>query len=148
MTEHVLASGKIVRTEGDTVTVLDPERGEVTLRIGQRWTTRVQVVARLEEATASPEPIRNDKVAGSADEDYSKGAHHALRSMLEMLDAWIQGQQENHQGSDHRYEDRGEECWRQYAPSDIRRMVSDTAREMGLNTEFPRPEVPQEDKPL
>jgi len=76
------------------------------------------------------------------------GAHRALKTMLGVLDGWIQGQQENHQGMGHRHENRGDECWRTFAPSDIRRMVNDAAREVGLDTEFAEPEMAQEDRPL
>ncbi len=77
------------------------------------------------------------------------GAHRALRALLDALDGWIQGARENHEASGHRGEIRGGECWREFAPSDIRRMVNDAAREMGLD-EFaePEPGEAREDKPL
>ena len=78
-----------------------------------------------------------------------RGAHRALKAMLGELDGWIRGCKENHQGLGHRGENTGDECWRSFAPSDIRRMVNDAAREVGLN-EFtePEPGSAEEDKPL
>lgn len=74
-----------------------------------------------------------------------RGASAALSSMLSMLDGWIEGFRENHDGLGHRGENRGEECWTQFHPADIRNMVNDVARELGL-TEFPKPEMPKEDE--
>jgi hypothetical protein len=62
-----------------------------------------------------------------------------------VLDGWVQGARENHDALDHRGESTGSECWTQFHPSDIRRMVNDAAREVGLS-EFALPEVATEDK--
>lgn len=70
----------------------------------------------------------------------------ALAIMCAVLNDWIKGAKENHEAMDHRYENRGDECWRTFAPSDFRNMINDAARELGLQ-EFPLPEVPEEDKP-
>lgn len=75
-----------------------------------------------------------------------RGAHRALARFLGVLDGWIEGARSNHDALDHRGESRGEECWTQFHPSDIRRMVNDAAREVGLSTEFADPEVATEDK--
>lgn len=69
----------------------------------------------------------------------------ALRTFLDVLDGWIDGQKGNHEASGHRYENRGEECWRRWDPADIRAMVNDAARELGLR-EFPLPEHPKENE--
>jgi hypothetical protein len=74
------------------------------------------------------------------------GAKQALRAMLAALDGWIQGSRENHDASDHRGERSGDECWKRFETSDIRHMVNDVAREMGIS-EFPYPKDPPEDKP-
>ena len=74
------------------------------------------------------------------------GAHNALAAVLGALDGWIQGARENHQALSHRAEPVGSECWRQFEPSDIRAMVNDAAREMGL-AEFPAPDRAREDQP-
>jgi hypothetical protein len=76
-----------------------------------------------------------------------EGASLALYCLLVNLDGWISGAKGNHQSGEHRGENTGEECWRQYAPSDIRSMVNDVARELGL-AEFPMPITPEEDQPL
>ena len=67
-----------------------------------------------------------------------------LATMLDTLDGWINGARENHDAGDHSHENRGDECWRQFAPDDIRRMVNDVAREVGIS-EFPAPLKPRED---
>lgn len=71
----------------------------------------------------------------------------ALTAMLGMLDGWIEGAQEDHEAMGHRDENRGSECWRSFAPADIRNMINDAARELGL-TEFPAPVEPREDQGL
>lgn len=71
----------------------------------------------------------------------------ALAAMLQMLDSWIQGAKDNHEACTHRGENTGSECWRSWAPSDIRVMVNDVASELGL-AEFPAPTTPEEDKAL
>jgi hypothetical protein len=65
--------------------------------------------------------------------------------MLGMLDGWIEGARENHDAMGHKYENRGEECWTQFHPADIRNMINDVARELGL-AEFPAPAKPKEDE--
>jgi hypothetical protein len=74
------------------------------------------------------------------------GAHAALSSLLGALDGWIEGAKNNHDALNHRSESRGEECWRNFAASDIRNMVNDAAREMGIAA-FPYPTLAQEDRP-
>jgi hypothetical protein len=93
------------------------------------------------------EPVRD--TGGPLGAPGRRGAYRALKAMLGQLDGWVQGCKENHEACDHRGEPRGGECWREFAPSDIRRMVNDAAREMGLD-EFAEPEQGQaeEDKPL
>jgi hypothetical protein len=76
-----------------------------------------------------------------------RGAHRALKHFLGVLDGWIDGAKSNHQAMPHRGENTGSECWREFAPSDIRTMINDAARELGL-AEFPTPTEPEEDKPL
>lgn len=69
----------------------------------------------------------------------------ALAIMRAVLDDWIKGAKENHEACAHRHENRGEECWRTFHAQDIRNMINDAARELGIK-EFPLPEVPEEDK--
>lgn len=80
-------------------------------------------------------PVTNQKLA----------VWGTLQSMLGALDGWIEGARDNHEGMGHRGENTGDECWRQFAPSDIRSMVNDVARELGV-AEIPAPAEPVEDK--
>ncbi len=61
-----------------------------------------------------------------------RAAAMALTAVLVMLDFYILAVRENHQALDHRYEPVGDECWRSYHPVDIRQMVMDAARSLGL----------------
>jgi len=56
----------------------------------------------------------------------------ALNAVLDSLDGWIAGARDNHEGMGHRGE--MDPCWEQFGPGDIRRMVADAAREIGLDT--------------
>lgn len=70
-----------------------------------------------------------------------------LGAVLQVLDGWVQGAKENHEAMGHRGENTGSECWRTFAPSDIRNMINDAATELGLAT-FAAPTDPEEDKAL
>lgn len=96
-------------------------------------------------ASMSPRPARID-TGGPLGKAGERGAHRALVKLLAVLDGWIDGARSNHDALGHRGENRGEECWTQFHPSDIRRMVNDAAREVGLSVEFADPEVAEEDK--
>jgi hypothetical protein len=102
-----------------------------------------------------PVPVAEPKTAWSRDEvpaaepvvkpgtltetaSQKTAASLALYTVLVNLDGWIQGNRENHDGLGHKGEPRGGECWTQFHPSDIRRMVNDAARELGV-AEFPEP---------
>lgn len=102
--------------------------------------------AEAEPVSISVEAVRATSMEAFAD-GQRRGAERALRQMLDVLDGWIEGSKSNHQGMGHRGESTGSECWRSYAPEDIRRMVNDAAREVGV-VEFDLPGVPEEDKPL
>lgn len=65
----------------------------------------------------------------------------ALRVLLSVLDDWISGARDNHRAMEHRAEPVGDECWRHFHPADIRAMVNDAARDLGLQT-FPLPADP------
>jgi hypothetical protein len=93
----------------------------------------------FEPAQAVDEPLTGSALA--------RVKREALTRVLEALDGWVEGQKSNHEACDHRGENRGEECWRTWAPSDIRNMINDAARELGL-AEFPAPREPEEDKAL
>ena len=105
-------------------------------------------------SAAAPKPLTvhhldgSKTVTGPAETHAGNlGARQALGAMILMLDSWIQGAKENHEAMGHRHENTGEECWRTFAPDDIRRMVNDVAQELGL-AEFPATIHPEEDKPL
>lgn len=89
-----------------------------------------------------PAPVPTERVRGEDPE--TTGQRQALITLLRVLDGWIEACQGNHEALDHRGENRGEECWRSFAPSDIRNMVSDAARELDLPA-FADREQAQED---
>jgi len=68
----------------------------------------------------------------------------ALQAVLDVLDGRIERAQDNHHDSYHPNEPQGQECWRRFSPGDIRNMINDAARAVGL-TEFPPPNVRKED---
>jgi hypothetical protein len=71
----------------------------------------------------------------------------ALRVLLSVLDDSISGARRNHRAMEHRAEPVGDECWRHFHPADIRVMVNDAAREMGI-AGFPDPQHPRENDPF
>jgi hypothetical protein len=83
----------------------------------------------------------------TSETDKMAGARLALMRMLAELDGWIESARENHQSMGHRGENTGDECWRSFAPQDIRDMVDGVARQFGMSG-FDVPDNPQEDKPL
>lgn len=91
-----------------------------------------------------PAPVPAVPIKGSA---LVKVQRHALGVVLQALDGWVQGAKENHEAMGHRGENTGSECWRTFAPSDIRRIINDAATELGL-AEFAAPTEPEEDKAL
>jgi hypothetical protein len=70
----------------------------------------------------------------------------ALMAVLDALTGWVEAAYEDHRTRGHNSESVGAECWRQFAPSDIRRMVNDACKEVGLKP-FPEPRNPVEDSP-
>lgn len=60
-----------------------------------------------------------------------RASYDALKGMSIVLDGWIEGARENHEAMSHRNENTGSECWTQFAPEDIRRMINDACRLMG-----------------
>lgn len=70
----------------------------------------------------------------------------ALYAMLVNLDGWIDGAKENHEALEHRGENIGSECWRSFEAADIRTMVNDVCRELGIQP-FPIAAVNVEDRP-
>lgn len=99
-------------------------------------------------------PIREDRPARPAEaavkasmpEAVALGQRQALAAFLGVLDGHIEGTWDNHVALDHRNEGRGEECWTRFHPADIRNMVNDAARAVGI-PEFVKPKWPREDNP-
>lgn len=83
-------------------------------------------------------------VARSMADALALGHRQALSALLGILDDWIEGAHSNHGAMAHRGEDVGSECWRQFAPADIRVMVTDAARELGVSM-TPATRAPVED---
>ena len=110
----------------------------------------------LSEVTSLLTEIRDRLPAPSAVADAAKeatleqakhyGRSHALATMLGIVSGWVEGARSNHEASDHRGESSGSECWRSFTPQDIRAMINDAAREVGV-TEWPAPTMPAEDQP-
>jgi hypothetical protein len=98
-------------------------------------------------APAAPEP--DQLFAGITidplDQTGKAAASLALYTMLGVLDGWIEGAHSNHEALGRRGERTDRLCWTEFHPSDIRRMVNDAARELGVG-EFPRPAAPKEDE--
>jgi hypothetical protein len=93
-------------------------------------------------------PVPAEAPAPAVVEESHEGSHlalGALAAMLRILDDWIEGAHSNHEGMDHRGEPVTEECWTRFHPADIRNMINDAARELGLD-EFPKPANPREDE--
>ena len=98
-------------------------------------------------------PMRSEKPARPAQkpateptvDSVSLGHRQALASLLNVLDDYILGARHNHAGMEHRAEPVGTECWRSFHPADIRTMVNDAARDLGL-LPFPLPADPVEDQ--
>lgn len=95
------------------------------------------------DAAADAEQARQEMVKVNPP-DVVAAKRAALGTVLTTLDGWIEGAQDNHDALGHRGENTGGECWRRYAPEDIRAMVNDAAREVRVST-FPTPKNAQED---
>jgi hypothetical protein len=100
-----------------------------------------ETIDRKAEADEDPAQFVNRYAVPTPDETTVAG--EVLCALLAALDGWIEGARENHDALGHRGENRGEECWTQWHPSDFRSMVNDVASQFGV-PEFPRPEVPKE----
>lgn len=102
-----------------------------------------------EEMTRALAEVRDELIRRGAAPSMGKdhaNARGVLLTFLGVLDSWIEGAHENHQAMGHRKENTGEECWRSFDSSDIRRMVNDTARDLGLPELFVKPQNPIEDQ--
>ena len=101
----------------------------------------------VRDIPAAPEPVRPVGTPSlRKGSEMAADKRQALAIMRAVLDDWIKGAKENHEACQHRYENRGEECWRTFHAEDIRNMINDAARELGLPP-FPLPEMAEENKP-
>lgn len=100
----------------------------------------------LDVPTRKDVPARPSEppVARSMAEAVAMGHRQALNALLGILDDWIAGARENHAATEHRYENVGEECWTRVHPADVRTMVNDACREMGIPI-FSPPTAPPEE---
>lgn len=79
---------------------------------------------------AEADPATDDDVQELVDRIVRRAQYVALREVLKALDDWRMGARENHDALGHRGEYRP--CWESFATGDVRRMVSDAARELGV----------------
>lgn len=98
-----------------------------------------QAVRDLVAAEPAPmaDPAVDDDSNELLDRIVRRAQYTALHAMLGVLDGWIEGAAENHEAMSHRDND----CCRDFAPADIRRMINDAAAELGV----PAPYVPEPD---
>ena len=103
------------------------------------------VLVPLAGVTRDEKPVRTPEevLAARMPEAVALGHRQALSALLRVLDDWIGGARENHVALEHRGESRGSECWTRFHPQDIRHMVNDAAREVGV-PEFAPPLHPCE----
>lgn len=60
------------------------------------------------------------------------GQRQALTVMLAVLDSWVEGAKANHAALEHHPHPLGMECWTRFHVSDIKNMIDDAARELGI----------------
>lgn len=122
-------------------------RSEATIRVVTEMSPGMeQLLTQIRDRLPASEPV-----AAAAEPIVTKGSElssvkrAALGAVLDALDGWIEAARENHKAMEHRGENVGDECWRRFAPSDVRDMVDDAARALGV-TRFPHPALPLEDR--
>lgn len=96
---------------------------------------------RLPPPTAVPADDILAAVKGSA---LAAAKREALDAVLDALDVWIEKAARFHGRYCTEAEPKGKECWRAFAPSDIRNMVNNACREVGI-LEFAIPKLPKEE---
>lgn len=122
------------------ITIIGPNGRALVARAGD--TVRVampKVTMREEKPVRTPDEVLEARMPDAV----GLGHRQALSALLGVLDDWIVGVRENHAAMEHRDEPAGDECWTRFHPDDIRTMVNDAAREMGIH-EFPKPANPPE----
>jgi hypothetical protein len=91
-----------------------------------------EMIDALKEWRPTPSPLSNAAAVQPPDLDRLEYdvARKALRAVLDAVDGWVDGAKENHRALEHR----GEQlpCWESFHPDDIRNMVADAARVIGV----------------
>lgn len=90
----------------------------------------------VESLLPAADPATTDDTPELAERIVRRAQYDALRRMRIMVESWVAQQQEEHEANGHRREDVGQPCWNRWHPNDIRTMINDTARELGV------PEMP------
>jgi hypothetical protein len=119
--------------DADATPTLGPARPEAPapIREALERVTRAayEAVEAAIEATRTPravDPTTEDDVPELVERIVRRAQFEALRTVLDVLDGWIDGAAENHEAMSHRDND----CCRDFAPADIRRMVNGAAAEL------------------
>lgn len=103
-----------------------------------RGRTRDQIINLLRSIVDdSPAPITTAVVTeptGSSALFTRTAQGSALHAMLDTLNGWSKDTRSNHEALGHRGEDRGSECWISFTITDIRDMINETARALGIPT--------------
>jgi hypothetical protein len=81
-------------------------------------------------APADTDPALDDRVDELVDRIVRRAQYETLRKMLAVLDGWREGSQSNHDELGHR--DEFESCCGNHHANDVRNMVNDAARELGV----------------
>lgn len=116
----------------DATPTIGPAEAPAPIREALDKVTRAAyeaVEAALAAAADKPpaaDPATDDDSNELLDRIVRRAQFTALSAMLGVLDSWIDGAAENHEAMSHRDND----CCRDFAPADIRRMVNDAAAEL------------------
>jgi hypothetical protein len=122
------------------ITIIGPNGRALAARAGD--TVRVampKIAMREEKPVRTPDEVLEARMPDAV----ALGHRQALAALLGILDDWIAGARENHAAMGHSTELKDDECWTRFHPADIRTMINDAAREMGIH-EFPKPANPPE----
>lgn len=104
-----------------------------------------QLLRELRDRLPQPPAVPADDILAAVKASALAAAKRkALRAVLDALDGWIEKAASFHRCYCTEAEPKGKECWRAFAPADIRDMVNQACREVGL-LEFPVPKLPRED---
>jgi hypothetical protein len=91
-----------------------------------------EIVDRKTEADMDPAQFLKDYVAPPEIMPLPVQTRRVLTVMRNVVAGWVEGAKENHAALGHRGEGTGQECWNQFHPEDIHRMIDDVAGQLGL----------------